>query len=706
MMRLILVTLSVVALSIQTVHSQTDYVRDLFYKPIVNLTFPGSVQEFPVLLDASRAVGSTSRFGNASGILMLVGKESEAAALSATPPTRDFIALISQAMFQKYAGVIKELDRCTGFLIFDSHGDSSLPASGSPDHFVPNYEHGMAFDTLDSQIFNIHAYGVNGTLTSQSQPSTHFTFFDQPVLRLAPQFYDDVFGALDNATSDGGMFQPGASISMQMNGAGNAEVCLRRKTCAVLGGFNSWGTLIAGAKNQKMYMVAAPIDGLALFHDRIYGVDPSVSGFVTVLAVADVLARYASNSTNAQALTDKGANIMFNFFDGEALGYIGSSKQGANMVSEIFPGGNITADDAENFNFGLSDVKGYVEVGQVLAAAPDATAPLYAYASNSNAEANAIVTKIQNAFAASTVVDKSSFQVPPASLRSLMYEVFRKEGSADSFNGVFLGDFDEAGYKSKFYHSRLDTVAAAGGEDSVEGKIAAVAAGVARAVWHMATETDPTTNLPSVDTTLISDLLECYTVDQNCKLINEQLTTSVLPATPINRYVGVSSSSASTNANLIYQMLAKTLSAGKTVPKDKTKGGTSLYCMNETANEYPNIQAVGKLPNDTDCTSAYVYHFRAWSPAFNGNSLKPVCGDNTPYEQSTSCRDPRHSTWTESYWNTPSGFLIQVGDEQSQVAFFSASLAYFVVVLYLTHYLSTRLAPDFHRGRRVSLLTN
>jgi len=56
-----------------------------------------------------------------------------------------------------------------------------------------------------------------------------------------------------------GYFLAGAQLSMQMNGAGDAEICLRRGYCSPLGGFNSYGTVVRPASGQRIYMLAAQV---------------------------------------------------------------------------------------------------------------------------------------------------------------------------------------------------------------------------------------------------------------------------------------------------------------------------------------------------------------------------------------------------------------------------------------------------------------
>jgi len=57
-------------------------------------------------------------------------------------------------------------------------------------------------------------------------------------------------------------------------------------------------------------------------------------------------------------------------------------------------------------------------------------------------------------------------------------------------------------------------------------------------------------------------------------------------------------------------------------------------------NTYPFAQAIPQTSSSNLCLDAYVYNYRVWSPAFNGNDLKPLCDPEKPLGNA-SCRDPR-----------------------------------------------------------------
>jgi len=61
-----------VCLAMRLAPGTASKVTDSYYTPIINQDQPSLIQEFPVLLDAEGQIGSTTGFGNASGVLFLV----------------------------------------------------------------------------------------------------------------------------------------------------------------------------------------------------------------------------------------------------------------------------------------------------------------------------------------------------------------------------------------------------------------------------------------------------------------------------------------------------------------------------------------------------------------------------------------------------------------------------------------------------------
>ena len=126
----------------------------------------------------------------------------------------------------------------------------------------------------------------------------------------------------------------------------NSTFCLAAGTCQPLGGHSVWATFpplpAAGSDSKSIIMVAAGMDGNAIFHDQIevsfmankqhclgdqiimtenccQGAEAPISGLVALLAAAEIL----GNGTSAAAWHRR---IMFAAFAGEPWGYMGSKR--------------------------------------------------------------------------------------------------------------------------------------------------------------------------------------------------------------------------------------------------------------------------------------------------------------------------------------------------------------------------------------------
>lgn len=71
--------------------------------------------------------------------------------------------------------------------------------------------------------------------------------------------------------------------------------------CTPVGGASVWSTPssnITAADNKPIIVVAASMDARSMFHDLTLGVESSVTGMVTVMAVAEALSRVRVSCRN------------------------------------------------------------------------------------------------------------------------------------------------------------------------------------------------------------------------------------------------------------------------------------------------------------------------------------------------------------------------------------------------------------------------
>ncbi|KAF9399112.1 hypothetical protein BGZ94_005808, partial [Podila epigama] len=99
--------------------------------------------------------------------------------------------------------------------------------------------------------------------------------------------------------------------------------CLRKGWCTPVGGASVWSTPssnISATDEKPIIVVAAAMDARSLFHDLTLGVDSSVTGMVTLMAVAEALSR------STIPLDTMPKHIVYTLFTGEAWGFSGSQR--------------------------------------------------------------------------------------------------------------------------------------------------------------------------------------------------------------------------------------------------------------------------------------------------------------------------------------------------------------------------------------------
>uniref|UniRef100_A0A915Q4S1 Nicastrin n=1 Tax=Setaria digitata TaxID=48799 RepID=A0A915Q4S1_9BILA len=151
-----------------------------------------------------------------------------------------------------------------------------------------------------------------------------------------------------------------------MRGAGNAQICLQRQRlfygfsdssislCDPLGDKNLFATIPAFIKKfrPRILILSARMDSFSSFTEAAVGEVSVLTSLVSLLAVAKTIANH-SNEFEAVA-RQNGRAVIFAFFHGESLGYIGSSSTVNNINEGKFP-----------LDIQLTDIDSFIEVQQL-----------------------------------------------------------------------------------------------------------------------------------------------------------------------------------------------------------------------------------------------------------------------------------------------------------------------------------------------------
>ncbi|CAO3587679.1 unnamed protein product [Absidia cylindrospora] len=182
--------------------------------------------------------------------------------------------------------------RVTGIIALLNSTSSQADTSPltSPDTYCPNCQFG-----LYASDANMHVWNPKGTgLLEES--------FSIPIygLNTGSTMSIEVYNILMSAVNFNKLRNydqyplQAADFGLLMWAARDSETCLRRGWCQPVGGLSVFSTPSRNMSvddGKPIIVLAAGLDSRSLFHDLTKGVDTSISGMVTVLAVADALSR-------------------------------------------------------------------------------------------------------------------------------------------------------------------------------------------------------------------------------------------------------------------------------------------------------------------------------------------------------------------------------------------------------------------------------
>lgn len=137
----------------------------------------------------------------------------------------------------------------------------------------------------------------------------------------------------------------GMQLGMEMSGAVNSRVCIRRGTiqytvdanmfCDPLGGSNYFTFLSQKPSNDlPITIVSSRIDTFSMYEYYTPAANEPISSIIGLLSLAELLSKNRENMTKE--------NVLFVLFDNEAFDYGGSSRFVNDLISDKFPSFTIT----------------------------------------------------------------------------------------------------------------------------------------------------------------------------------------------------------------------------------------------------------------------------------------------------------------------------------------------------------------------------
>ncbi|CAG9539997.1 unnamed protein product [Cercopithifilaria johnstoni] len=303
-----------------------------------------------------------------------------------------------------------------------------------------------------------------------------------------------------------------------MRAAGNAEICLQRQKlfygfsdssislCDPLGDKNLFATVPAFMKKfrPKILILSARMDSFSSFTEAAVGEVSALTSLISLLAVAKTI---ANHSSDFEAVAQRnGRAVIFSFFHGESLGYIGSSATVNDIIKGEFP-----------LDIRLTDIDSFIEVQQLDGSEPTFNAHIDFKAYDTPGNKQKVQILLDAAWSSlkqresrngrgSKITVQRKTPLPPSSYQSFLKGkrdiagfVLRPFGQQYIYNRINSLE-DQNAFKNGTAKLRNQVIAAA---SAVMGAVAGFLAG------GNETETD-LFNQYDIDELYVSVLLDCF----------------------------------------------------------------------------------------------------------------------------------------------------------------------------------------------------
>ncbi|ODM91835.1 Nicastrin [Orchesella cincta] len=559
----------------------------------------------------------TSSAGD-TGVLHLVEDEKSLEWVLKTGPHSPYIALLYPEYFtREIIYQFRDSGRVNGVLMMREKGANSTSlTSFSTDSSCPNDAFGIYNATSPKRCQKWNAPG--NSLLFENLPFPIFFMNNETESEKLIKCYDS-FNRPVNGTARSWPLCA-SQLKSFMLAAINTPTCLRRsavfnmnpgaaKVCDPLGDQNIVASLLPKNATQSysdnsIIVVAARMDGASLFDEISPAADSSISGLVTVLSIMKHLGKVREQDQLGSGSSLK--NVYFMLFNGEAFGYIGSSRIVYDMGEHKFP-------------ISLSNIRYFIEVNQAAASLSNDSYFIHQSELSQSKELTDLLQKNGQQLNLNLTLPKSTkLGLPPSSLHSFLKE------RAD-LTGIVITNHEEE-YKNKFYNEIFDDEEKIGyiyGDKSVfsvQQNIAGLSAALTNSLLELLGAPPSSHVLPDLDT--VDELLHCYLESANCSIFRELLGQNQAPKAHAT-YVGVvhSPTSLSVVTSLVASLYVGSLVENITVADEcwKLQKEKHYFWMNGSCYDTTLINATEAL-----------------SPAFLLDNYDWASG--------------KYSTWTESIW--------------------------------------------------------
>ncbi|XP_039597097.1 nicastrin [Polypterus senegalus] len=644
------------------------------------------------LLNATHQIGCQSSISGDTGVIHVVGDDSDLEWVLKTGNTPPYMVLLDGSLFTREVMIkMKDSSRVAGVAVV-------VPKKGPEGGFSPHQKCPNDKSSVYSNSYGEEYAHCNKTVWNPLGNDLSYEDFHFPIFMMQDENETEVvkkcFFDHNVPVNGSGPSYPLCAMQLfsHMHAATNTVTCMRRNDlqatfsinpevlCDPLSDYNIYSFLHPVNKSrknpeEKVIIAAARMDTRSFFWDFAPGGESAVSGFVTLLAVAETLSKISENLTSPLK-----KNILFSFFQGEVFDYIGSSR----MVYDMQKG---------TFVIGLENIDTFIEIGQVglrsasqLWIHSDPVSRQNASIDNEVRNLSSTLMKAGNDSNVPVFEPSVSQPLPPSSFQSFL--------KAQYIPGVVLTDHQSA-FSNRYYESIYDTSenlnlsypSELGPEEQLEfvtataQSLSEVATVVAKTLFKQAGGSEEDLFKVQADPKTVTKMLYGFAIRSNNSWFRSLVNQDVKPGLvngPPQYYVGVVLPNSSPKQKRLIQYVLANLT-GTVVNLTKEQCQNTDKGGDQHRELYDYIWIQGSMPlNGSDpvpyCVRSTVRLSDAVSPAFD---LKQYGALN-------------YSTWTESRWKEIKARIFLVSSKELEMLTLAIGIAILVISLLVTYFISTK----------------
>ncbi|VDM39034.1 unnamed protein product [Toxocara canis] len=359
-----------------------------------------------------------------------------------------------------------------------------------------------------------------------------FRFIDwnKPIFLIENATEIQCFEAFNIDRSD--EFSPFCAARMKffMRGAGNAPICLRRQEyfygfseavvalCDPLEDENVFAMMPPSSKTNfnadtRVFVVAARMDSFSTMTDGAVGEVSTLTSLISTLAVVDAIGKHLDEFERTAIKNNR--CLMFAYFHGESMGYIGSSRAVYDMLQGNFPAKpDDQSGDLPLMVVNVSNIDAFVEVQQLDGAGSAYFAHIdgQSYVQYRHELVDSLLAaadeELRKRNRSISLVDPTeNAHVPPSS-----YQTFLKQNR--SIAGFVFAPFDDH-YSYKAVNSFTDENFFIKEDKLIVEEIAASASALLATIIKYFYNTAATTPTFTIDEDFVSTLFKCFVVESD-----------------------------------------------------------------------------------------------------------------------------------------------------------------------------------------------